>query len=150
MFDLLPLKRRGELQNPFSEMEDMVKKMWFEFPFHNLDKDAGLSWSPRLDVSESDKAIEIVADLPGMDKEDIKISLDGDLLIIKGEKREEKEKKDKQYHTIERHSGSFYRSLRLPVEVENDKIEASFKKGVLTLNLPKSKKSKKAAQIAIK
>lgn len=150
MFDLLPSKRRGELQNPFSEMEEMVKKMWLDFPFHNLAEDAAINWSPRLDVSESDKAIEVVADLPGLDKEDIKVSLDGDLLIIKGEKKEEKEKKDKQYHTIERRRGSFYRSMRLPVEVESDKIEASFKKGVLTLNLPKSKKSKKTAQITVK
>ena len=150
MFDLLPVKRRGKLQHPFSEMEEMIKKMWFDFPFHDLEWDGGVNWSPRLDISENDKTIEVVADLPGMDKENINISLDGDLLIIKGEKKEEKEKKDKHYHTIERHKGSFYRSLRLPVDVENDKIEASFKKGVLTLTLPKSKKSKKAAQITIK
>jgi HSP20 family protein len=132
-------------------MDDMVKKMWFDFPFHNLGEDANLSWTPRLDVSETDTTLEIVADLPGMDKKNINVSLDGDLLTIKGEKKEVKEKKDKHYHSIERRSGSFYRAVRLPAEVENDKIEAAFKDGVLTLTLPKSKEAaKKVAQIEIK
>lgn len=151
MFDLLPFKRRSDVPNVFTEMDDMVKKMWFGFPFHNLQEDADLTWSPRLDISETDKALEVVADLPGMDKKDIKVSVDGDLLTIKGEKKEEKETKDKHYHTIERRSGSFYRALRLPMEVESDKIEATFKDGVLTLTLPKTKEAaKKVAQIEIK
>ena len=151
MFDLLPSKRRGDVPSVFSEMDDMLQKMWYDFPFHDLGEDVDLSWSPRLDVSETDKALEIVADLPGMEKKDIKVSLDGDLLTIKGEKKEVKEKKDKHYHTIERRSGSFYRALRLPIEVKSDKIEANFKDGVLTLTLPKSKETaKKVAQIEIK
>jgi HSP20 family protein len=151
MFDLLPFKRRSEVPSVFSEMDDLLQKMWVDFPFHNLEEGATLSWSPRLDVSETDKALEIVADLPGMDKKDINVSLDGDLLTIKGEKKEVKEKKDKHFHTIERRSGSFYRALRLPVAVESDKIEANFKDGVLTLTLPKSKEAaKKVAQIEIK
>ncbi|MDD3814705.1 MAG: Hsp20/alpha crystallin family protein [Desulfocapsaceae bacterium] len=151
MFDLLPFKRRTEVPSVFSEMDDMLQKMWYDFPFHNLGENVDLKWSPRLDVSETDKALEVVADLPGMDKKDINVSLDGDLLTIKGEKKEVKESKDKHYHSIERRSGSFYRALRLPVDVENDKIEANFKDGVLTLTLPKSKKAaKKVAQIEIK
>ena len=79
------------------------------------------------------------------------VSLEGDLLVIKGERKEEKEQKDKQYHMIERRTGSFYRALRLPVEVEIDKSEANFKDGVLKLKLPKSRDTKKkAAQIEIK
>jgi len=151
MLDLLPFKRRSEVPSVFSEMDDMLQKMWYDFPFHNLGEDVDLSWSPRLDVSETDKALEVVADLPGMEKKDINVSLDGDLLTIKGEKKEIKEKKDKHYHTIERRSGSFYRALRLPMEVEGDKIDATFKEGVLTLTLPKSKAAaKKIAQIEIK
>lgn len=151
MFDLLPSKRRGDVPSVFSEMDDMLQKMWYDFPFHDLGEDVDLSWSPRLDVSETDKALEIVADLPGMEKKDIKVSLDGDLLTIKGEKKEVKESKDKHYHTIERRSGSFYRALRLPIEVESAKIEANFKDGVLKLTLPKSKETaKKVAQIEIK
>jgi HSP20 family protein len=151
MFDLLPFKRQSSVPNVFSEMDDLMKKMWYGFPFHNLQEDMDIAWSPRLDVSETDNGLEIVADLPGMEKKDISVTLEENLLTIKGEKKEEKERKDKHYHTLERRSGSFYRALRLPVEVEKDKIEASFKDGVLTLNLPKSKESKpKVAQIEIK
>jgi HSP20 family protein len=151
MFDLLPFKRRSEVPSVFTEMDDMLQRMWYDFPFHNLQKDVNLAWSPRLDVSETDTTLEVVADLPGMEKKDIKVSLEDNLLTIQGEKKEVKEKKDKQFHTIERRSGSFYRALRLPVEVENDKIEANFKDGVLTLTLPKSKEpAKKVAQIEIK
>jgi HSP20 family protein len=151
MFDLLPFKRQSAVPNVFSEMDDMLKKMWYGFPFHNLEEDMDVAWSPRLDVSETDKGLEIVADLPGMDKKDINVSLEENLLTIKGEKKEEKERKDKHYHTIERRSGSFYRAIRLPVEVEKDKVEAAFKDGVLTLRLPKTKESKKkVAQIEIK
>jgi HSP20 family protein len=110
-----------------------------------------IGWSPRLDVSETDNGLEIVADLPGMEKKDISVSLENNVLTIQGEKKEEKENKGKRFHTIERRSGSFYRALRLPVEVEKDKVEAVFKDGVLTLRLPKSKESKpKVAQIEIK
>ena len=151
MFDLLPFKKRSSVPNIFSDMDDMVKKMWFGFPFHDLQEDMDIGWSPRLDVSETEKGLEVVADLPGMEKKDIHVSIDGDLLTIKGEKKEEKKSKDKQYHTIERRSGSFYRALRLPIEVEKDKTEAGFKDGVLTLKLPKSKAAKsKVAQIEIK
>ncbi len=151
MFDLLPFKRQSAVPNVFSEMDDMLKKMWYGFPFHNLEEDMDIGWSPRLDVSETDNGLEIVADLPGMDKKDINVSLEENLLTIKGEKKEEKENKGKHYHTIERRSGSFYRAIRLPVEVEKDKVEAAFKDGVLTLRLPKSKEAKKkVAQIEIK
>lgn len=151
MFDLLPFKRKSAVPNVFSEMDDTLKKMWYGFPFHNLEEDMDIGWSPRLDVSETDNGLEIVADLPGMDKKDINVSLEDNLLTIKGEKKEEKESKDKHYHTIERRSGSFYRAIRLPVEVEKDKVEAAFKDGVLTLRLPKSKEAKKkVAQIEIK
>lgn len=151
MFDLLPFKRKSSIPSLFSEMDDMMQKMWYGFPFHNLEKDLAIDWSPRLDVSETEGALEIIADLPGLVKEDIKISLEDNLLTIKGERKTEKKSDDKQFHTIERRSGSFYRALRLPVEVENDKIEATFNDGVLTLKLPKAKDSKKKVQqIAIK
>ena len=151
MFDLLPFKRQSSVPNVLSEMDEMLKKMWYGFPFHNLEKDMDIGWSPRLDVSETDNGLEIVADLPGMDKKDINVSLEENLLTIKGEKNEEKESKGKHYHTLERRSGSFYRAIRLPVEVEKDKVEAAFKDGVLTLRLPKTKEAKKkVAQIEIK
>lgn len=150
MFDLLPSKRKGELQNPFSEMEEMARKMWFDFPFHSLEKDAGLNWSPRLDVSENDKAIEVVADLPGMDKEDINVSLEGDLLIIKGEKKEEKEKKTSITIQLSVTAVPFIAQSVCLWRSKVTKSRLLLKKGVLSLKLPKSEKSKKPAQITIK
>jgi HSP20 family protein len=151
MFDLLPFKRHSGAPNLFSEMDELIQKMWYGFPFHNVQKDMDIGWSPRLDVSETEKALEIVVDLPGLEKQDISVALEDNQLTIKGERKEEKESKDKRFHTIERRSGSFYRALRLPVEVENDKIEANFKDGVLTLTLPKNQGSKKkVTQIEIK
>jgi HSP20 family protein len=151
MFDLMPFKHRRDVPDVFNEMEDMIRKMWYGFPFHNLTEDVDASWTPRLDVSETDKSIEIVADLPGMEKKDINVTLENDLLTIKGERKEEKEEKGKHYHTIERRSGSFYRTLRLPTEVQSGKINASFKDGVLKIALPKAKAAKKKiAQIEVK
>lgn len=151
MFDLLPFKRQSSTPNVFAEMDDLVKKMWFGFPFHNLQDDMDIGWSPRLDLSETDNGLEIMADLPGMEKKDIHVTLEDNLLIIKGERKEDKETKNKHYHTIERRSGSFYRAIRLPIEVETNAIEAVFNNGVLTLRLPKTKESKKkVAQIDIK
>ena len=151
MFDLTPFKRRSMAPSVFSEMDDLTRKMWLGFPFRNLQEDMDVGWSPRLDVSETEDGLEIVADLPGLEKKDIQVSLDDDLLTIKGEKKEEKETKDKRYHTIERRSGSFYRAVRLPIEVKKDKVDATFKDGVLTLRLPRSKEAKrKVAQIEIK
>lgn len=151
MFDLLPLKRRGNVPSVFSEMDDLIKKMWYGFPFHNLEENMDIGWSPRLDVSETERSLQIVADLPGMEKKDIILNLEDNVLTIKGERKMERETKEKQYHAIERSSGSFYRALRLPVEVEKEQIEATFQNGVLTISIPKSKKTKKEiSQIQIK
>lgn len=94
--------------------------------------------SLRVDVSETDKEIEVVAELPGVEEKDIDVSLADDLLTIKGEKKSESEKKEKDYHLIERSYGSYERSMRLPCEVESDKVNAEFKNGVLKVTLPKS------------
>lgn len=143
MFDLIPFKHRRDIPDVFNEMENMIRKMWYGFPFHGLTEDIDATWSPRLDVSENDKEIEITADLPGLEKQDIDVSIEDDLLTIKGERKQEKEEKGKQYHSIERRFGAFYRSLRLPAEVKTDKINASFKDGVLKVKIPKVKSSKK-------
>jgi HSP20 family protein len=99
--------------------------------------------TPAVDITESDKAFEISADLPGMSEKDIEVKLAPGGLIIKGEKREEKEEKKKDYYLHERHFGSFKRSFRVPEGVETDKIEASFKDGVLTVTLPKTAEAQK-------
>ena len=92
--------------------------------------------APVVDVVEKDKEYEITAELPGLDEKNIEVKLSDDVLTIKGEKKEEKEEKQKDYYLSERRYGSFQRSFRLPDGVDAEKIEARFKNGVLTLSLP--------------
>jgi HSP20 family protein len=98
---------------------------------------------PAVDVSETDKAYEIAAELPGMDEKDIEVKVVDGSLTIKGEKQEEKEEKKKDYYLSERRFGSFERRFEVPEGVDADKIEASFKKGVLTVTLPKKPEAQK-------
>ena len=102
--------------------------------------------APAVDVAESDKAYEITAELPGLDEKNIEVKVVNGNLTIKGEKQEEKEEKKKDYYLHERHFGSFERSFEIPEGVDADKIEANFKKGVLTVILPKTA----GAQAAVK
>jgi HSP20 family protein len=98
---------------------------------------------PAVDIVESEKAYEITADLPGMDDKNIEVKAVDGVLTIKGEKQEEKEEKKKDYYLQERSFGSFQRSFGLPDGVDQDKIEASFKKGVLIVTLPKRPEAQK-------
>lgn len=104
----------------------------------------------RFDVSESDDAYEITAELPGLDEDDVEIEVSEGVLTVKGEKREEEEKKGKDYYRAERRFGSFSRSFRLPEAVNEDKAKASFDKGVLEVVLPKKPEAKaKKKKIAV-
>lgn len=101
---------------------------------------------PAIDMSEDEKAYKITAELPGMDAKDIDVSVAGDMLVLKGEKRQEKEEKDKNYHFSERAFGSFQRAFELPVSIDRSKIAADFSKGVLTLTLPKTAQAQTQAK----
>jgi len=101
---------------------------------------------PAVDIAETEKAYEIAAELPGMDEKNIEVKFADGVLTIKGEKREEKEEKKKDYYLSERSFGSFQRAFQVPDGVDTDKIEASFQKGVLTVTLPKSAEAQKAAK----
>lgn len=143
MLDILPTNQRHEIPQLFKEMENMVRHFWEVFPGGDLVPDLTGEWVPRLDIAETETTIEVKAELPGLEKKDIDISLESDHLIIKGEKHQEKEEKDKRFHQIERTYGSFYRAVPLPAEVQPDKIEATYKEGVLTVTLPKTEEAKK-------
>ena len=95
-------------------------------------------WTPTVDFSESKDAFVIKAETPGIDPKDISVSLESQMLTIKGEKRQEKEDKDEQYYRMERAYGAFARAVRLPATVEARKVTAAFKNGVLTVTLPKA------------
>lgn len=112
--------------------ERFFESKWEEFP-------ALGEWAPRLDVSETKEAMVAKAEIPGMDPKDISVSLQENLLTIKGEKKEEKEER---YHRVERSYGAFARSVRLPVGVDGSKVNAAFKNGLLTVTLPKTPAAK--------
>jgi HSP20 family protein len=107
--------------------------------------------APAVDIAERDKEYEITAELPGMEEKDIDVKFANGMLTINGEKREEKEEKKKDYYLSERRYGTFQRSFSVPEGVDTDKIDASFKNGVLTVILPKSPEAQKSEKkIAIK
>jgi len=106
---------------------------------------------PQLDISEDDREFQVSIDLPGLDEKDVEVTLSDRTLTIRGEKKEEKETKKKDYYRRERAHGRFRRSIEIPADVDSDRIEASFKRGVLTIQLPKTKEAQeKVRQIAVK
>jgi HSP20 family protein len=132
---------RKEEENPFALMQREMNRV-----FDSFNRSWGLgafpeftgSFIPRLDVTEDAKAFTVTAELPGMSEKEIDLSISGDTLTIRGEKKEEKEDKNKSYYYSERSYGTFLRSIPLPRQVETDKVSASFKKGVLMITLPKT------------
>lgn len=99
--------------------------------------------APAIDVTENGKAYKVTAELPGMEPNNVEVTVSGDMLVIKGEKRQEKEEKDENYYLSERSFGSFQRSFSLPAGVDRDKISAELSKGVLTVTLPKTAEAQK-------
>jgi len=145
---------RREEEGPFAllrrEMDSVFDNFFRGFDIEPFETRFG-AFSPKVDVNETDKEIKISAELPGMDEKDIDVSIQNDMLTIKGEKKEEKEDKGKDYYRMERSYGSFSRTIPLTIEVETDKIEAKFKKGVLSITLPKTAKAvAETKKIAIK
>jgi HSP20 family protein len=128
---------------PWSGMRRELERFFDRFPepvFEVLDRSG--EWAPKLDVSETKEAVLVKAELPGVEPNEISLSLQGDLLTLKGEKSQEKEEKDEQFHRIERSYGAFLRAVRLPATVDASKVTAGFKNGVLTVTLPKSATAK--------
>jgi HSP20 family protein len=103
------------------------------------------TWEPRLDMSETKDTLTIKAELPGLESKDLDVSVSGDVLTIKGERKQEKDEKDEQRHIVERSYGTFVRMVRLPASVAQDKIKANFKNGVLTISLPKTEEAMQKA-----
>ena len=153
--------RGGFLSSPLADLHREVDRLFDDFMggFRPLRPRGGFwggeqsEFLPTVDVSESDKEIEVTADLPGIDERDIDVTLADGVLTIKGERKAEKEEKDekKSYHRVERSYGLYTRSITLPAEVEEDKIKAEFAKGVLKIRMPKSEQAKsKVKKISIK
>jgi len=122
------------------EMEHFMDKFFGRHPIRVLSE--VMVPSPDLEMFDKKDEIVVKAEVPGLDKPDIQVSVDGDLLTIKGEKKKEKETKEEDYYFCERAYGAFSRSLRLPVEVKADKITANLNNGVLEVHLPKAEEAK--------
>ena len=108
------------------------------------------TFSPRVDIVDSEKEVKVSVELPGIDEQDIEVSLMRDVLTISGEKRQEKEDRGKNYHRMERSYGAFKRSISLMCDIDEDKVDARFKNGVLTVTLPKSVEGQCRQTIKIK
>jgi len=166
----LPVKNEASAQpsrvaewRPFDNLRGQVDRLFRDFergflqaPLYRdidnfLHRDLGFAVTPAVDIVEKDNAFEVTAELPGIDAKNIELQLSNGVLTIKGEKTEEKEEKTKDRYVSERRYGSFRRSLQVPDSVDADKIEASYKSGVLTVTLPKSAQAKdKQKSIPIK
>ncbi len=149
--NILPLRRRGntmparrENESPVMAIQNEMNRMFDQFfndPFTLLSVPTLRSvadFMPRIDVSETDASMQVTAELPGMDEKDIQLSLENDSLIISGEKKNDVEEKGKNYHRVERSYGSFQRVIPLVSEIQSDKVEATFRNGVLNITLPKT------------
>lgn len=142
--------------DPFRELEEMSERFnrmfgrpvaWRE---NGKERLTVADWIPTVDISESDTEYLIKAELPEVKKEDVTVSLEDGVLTIQGERKQEKEEKGKKFHRVERSYGSFVRSFTLPDRVDDVRVKAEFKDGVLNLHLPKSEKAKpKAIEVKV-
>lgn len=135
--------------DPFRDMEEMFDRYSrsLNLPMrmrhgHDLPLVEGGNWLPRVDVSETEKQYQITAEIPGIKKEDVKISIEDHVLTVRGERKEEKEEKGRKFHRVERYFGTFSRSFDLPQDIDEDHIDATFKDGLLTLEIPKKEMEK--------
>ena len=121
-----------------SVFDDLFNEL-YSLPTSFLSK-TGVDLSPRIDISETDAAYKIEAELPGINQKEIDVKIDNNILTIKGKKEDIKEEKEKNYHLRERYYGAFQRSISLPNNIEPEKIKASFENGVLNISVPKNDK----------
>ena len=141
MFDILPWKRNKnshakELSRDFNDVYDRFFESDF-IPSSYLFGEG--KWGPKLDISEGRKDITVKAEIPGIEAKDLDISIDGRSLSIRGEKKQEQTEKEETYFRVERSYGYFNRTIELPAEVDPNKVDASYKKGILKINLRKMK-----------
>jgi HSP20 family protein len=147
---------KSQTEHPLAELQRQMNQVFESFwgkadrPFAGFDWPFGES-TPRSDVVETADGIEVTIELPGMEQKDVEVSLSGDTLTVKGEKKIEKQEEKKGYYVSERSYGSVYRTIPLPAGIESDKADASFRNGVLTVKIPHSAEAKaKVKRIEVK
>ena len=143
MFDILPWKRNKNNQaNELRRQFDTMYDRFFEPDFMPATSVFGKGkWGPNLDISEGRKDITVKAEIPGIEAKDFDISINGRRLNIRGEKKQEETEEEETYYRVERSHGYFNRTIELPSEVDPNKVDASYKKGILKIKLRKTKSS---------
>jgi HSP20 family protein len=142
MKSLIPWKKQDrEMVNLRRDFDDLFDRFFSEPVFSVPKLFSEKSWYPTVDVSEGKKDIIVKAEIPGVGKEDIDISLDGRFLTIRGEKKHEKEESDEHYHRVESSFGFYKRTIELPADVDESKVDAKYKNGVLKIRLNKAKEA---------
>lgn len=133
-----PWFRRGTMQTLRDELQDVFSNfLGDDNPLANWG-----AWVPSLDLSETDGGLEVRMDVPGVKAEDVEVQMNGTMLCVTGKRSEEKEEKGKTFHRMERSYGEFTRSVNLPCEVKEDKVDAQIRDGVLTIRLQKCDEAK--------
>lgn len=149
-----PMRDLMSPSGDFAAMQREINRMFENFLQGGTTDDSTYGptiWTPAVDILEREDEYLVKVELPGVNKDDVKITLESNILTIRGEKQQEQEEKGQSYHRLERTHGSFQRSFTLPTTVRNDKIDASFRDGVLSVVLPKSEESKpRAIEVKVK
>jgi HSP20 family protein len=142
--------------DPFKELEEISDRFSRIFGRLPARRESGreamtvADWAPTVDITEDDKEYLIKAEIPEVDRKDVKVTVHDGVLTLTGERKQEKEEKGKKFHRIERSYGSFVRSFTLPDDVSEDKLKAEFKDGMLLVHLPKAEKPKpKAIEVKV-
>ena len=135
--------------DPFRELDELQNRLSTLFGRAPVKRDGEkqealrvAEWAPLVDITEDDKEYLIKAELPEVNKNEVKVSVQNDILMISGERKYEKEEKNKKYHRVERAYGSFARSFTVPEDADGERVSAEFKDGLLKVHLPKSEKAK--------
>ena len=140
---------RGDLLDPFVAFRREMDRMFDDFLDGGLLRPGFTGWqglTPAVDIDETEKEMVVTAELPGVNEKDVEVSLAGDLLTIKGEKKAEHEEKNGDSTYMERRFGSFARSVRLPFDAGDEKVDATFDNGVLTIRVPKPAELQRAVR----
>lgn len=159
MFNILPWNHPNEIsirrsRTPFSSLQNEINRVFDDF-FSNGFSESSLlpsSWTgdqlatPAVDIVENEKSFKVEAELPGMDQDDVEVTINDNYLTVKGEKKESKEDKDDNYVRRERYYGSYQRTISLPETANTDKAKATFKKGVLQVEIPKKAEAVKPSK----
>jgi HSP20 family protein len=149
--NLIPRKRT--IDGGFGTLQRQMNRLFDEFltGFDLQPTEAFGEWAPSIDIAETDNEVVVKTELPGLDPKDVEVTMAGDTLTIKGEKKTEHEEKGRTWHRTERTYGTFQRSFVLPCAVDGDRVKAEFKNGVLTIGIPKREEARtKPIKVTVK